>query len=354
MASKRKGGQRAKMDSTNFLFFLFTGFGLTTCSDTNLREYHFVNQSLNWTEAQNYCREKYTDLATIESVEDLNRLKRPSGITDGSWIGLSDDPKSWWRVMSNDSNSWRWSATESDPPGHRVYTVINRSLTWTEAQTYCRTHHTDLATIENVEENAEAVSVMTTNSVSEAWIGLYRVRWRWSDNSNSSFTNWNSGQPDDLRVKKTMVRMKIQTFADLSDPATNAQILQQLSERFNTLHGDVKLRWVTQPTKQEEDDDEDNGKCYQSWAPGQPTNYLGHVICVIINGQGGWTDSKCHIKSYFSCFNDLRVKKTMVRMKIQTFADLSHPATNAQILQQLSERFKTLHIEVKLRWMTQP
>ena len=38
-------------------------------------------------------------------------------------------------------------------------------------------------------------------------------------------------------------------------------IPSQLSERFNTLHGDVKLRWVTQPTKQEEDDDEDNGKC---------------------------------------------------------------------------------------------
>ncbi|KAG7239742.1 hypothetical protein INR49_028562 [Caranx melampygus] len=331
---------KTEMDSTKMWFFLFTGFGLTTCSDTNFREYHFVNQSLNWTEAQNYCREKYTDLATFESVEDLNRLNRPSGDTHWSWIGLNDDPKSWWRVMSNDSNSWRWSATgktsetgyqswypgeptnrlehvvcvfinyqgqwlddgckkktyflcfnESDPPGHRVYTLINRSLTWTEAQTYCRTHHTDLATIENAEENAEAVSVMTTNSVSEAWIGFYRVRWRWSDNSNSSFTNWNSGQPDgtdkfcvledsthtwhdiscdekhffwcykDLRVKKTMVRMKIQTFADLSDPATNAQILQQLSERFSTLHGDVKLRWVTQPTKQEEDDDEDNGKC---------------------------------------------------------------------------------------------
>uniref|UniRef100_A0A3B4TNI4 C-type lectin domain-containing protein n=1 Tax=Seriola dumerili TaxID=41447 RepID=A0A3B4TNI4_SERDU len=115
------------MDCTGLLIFVFFGkssdcfnfllivlvsrFGVTTCSDTRLYEFHYVNLSMNWNEAQRYCRENYTDLVTIESADDLTRLNRPSLGTLWSWIGLTDDPKSWKGVMGNDSNSWRWSAT---------------------------------------------------------------------------------------------------------------------------------------------------------------------------------------------------------------------------------------------------
>uniref|UniRef100_A0AAR2KVG9 C-type lectin domain-containing protein n=1 Tax=Pygocentrus nattereri TaxID=42514 RepID=A0AAR2KVG9_PYGNA len=62
--------------------------------------YHFVYEKKTWTEAQRYCRENYTDLATIDNMEEMNRLVntangRYSGL---AWIGLYDD-----------LDSWRWS-----------------------------------------------------------------------------------------------------------------------------------------------------------------------------------------------------------------------------------------------------
>lgn len=52
-----------------------------------------------WTEAQNYCREKFADLATIETVEDWARVTKLFDYSSTlAWIGLYDD-----------LNSWRWS-----------------------------------------------------------------------------------------------------------------------------------------------------------------------------------------------------------------------------------------------------
>ncbi|XP_068562994.1 macrophage mannose receptor 1-like [Cebidichthys violaceus] len=316
------------MDWTVLLISVFFGLGLTSCSHAALvpREYHHVNLPMKWTDAQHYCRLKHTDLATIESMEDASRLNRPSSISSWIWIGLTDDPKSWKGIMGNDANSWRWSATggtsitgyQNWQPGQpddynydqacvimqsngrwndidcltrlyfvcydqhltdqKVYTLIKTHLTWTDAQTYCRTHHTDLAMMENDEENSRLSSVIPPYNV---WTGLYRVLWRWSDKSSSSFRNWQSGKMDGnnycaaensqhqwndlhcnteltfwchgaLKVKMTVVRVKIQTNADLSNPATNTQILQQLAAaQKDQGWTDFKLGWKIPPRKQE-------------------------------------------------------------------------------------------------------
>uniref|UniRef100_A0A8C2IRH4 C-type lectin domain-containing protein n=1 Tax=Cyprinus carpio TaxID=7962 RepID=A0A8C2IRH4_CYPCA len=72
-----------------------------TCTKSSCtRQYHFVSESKTWTEAQRYCRQNYTDLATIDNMEEMNRLiKTVRGTYYGStWIGLYDE-----------MNSWRWS-----------------------------------------------------------------------------------------------------------------------------------------------------------------------------------------------------------------------------------------------------
>lgn len=65
-----------------------------------LRQYHYVSDPKNWTEAQNYCRETYTDLATIENTKEMNQLINTvssAGNNSEVWIGLYSKIE------------WRWS-----------------------------------------------------------------------------------------------------------------------------------------------------------------------------------------------------------------------------------------------------
>ncbi|XP_063042906.1 uncharacterized protein si:dkey-88n24.6 [Engraulis encrasicolus] len=54
--------------------------------------------------------------------------------------------------------------------------------TWRAAQSYCREHHTDLASVKNKEEQEELKWQGYHN-----WIGLFRDDWVWSDQNKSSF-----------------------------------------------------------------------------------------------------------------------------------------------------------------------
>ena len=75
-------------------------------------------------------------------------------------------------------------------------------MTWTEAQSYCRKHHTDLASVRTAAENQKVDNVIPAGA---AWIGLFRDSWKWSDGSNSSFRYWAPGQPDNAGGKDACV-----------------------------------------------------------------------------------------------------------------------------------------------------
>uniref|UniRef100_A0A8C6SX37 C-type lectin domain-containing protein n=1 Tax=Neogobius melanostomus TaxID=47308 RepID=A0A8C6SX37_9GOBI len=59
---------------------------------------------------------------------------------------------------------------------------------WSEAQRYCRKHHTDL--ISGVDQLNMYNKTESNKPDKDCFIGLFRDNWRWSDGSDSSFRDW--------------------------------------------------------------------------------------------------------------------------------------------------------------------
>lgn len=82
-----------------------------------------------------------------------------------------------------------WSLTDSvgTEESSSRFIFVAQKKTWMEAQSYCRTHYTDLARVRNQDEN-EQIKMMIQEG--EAWIGLIRGAWKWLDGSPYLLKKW--------------------------------------------------------------------------------------------------------------------------------------------------------------------
>ncbi|XP_053332745.1 macrophage mannose receptor 1-like [Clarias gariepinus] len=196
--------------------------------------YHFVNKNKTWSEAQTYCRQTYTDLASINNMEEMMKLNNTLKMetVNQAWIGLQRGDTGRWQwslpnqTFYRDGDTYRhWGSGQPDNEGgieccvdmandgkwnddvcgklkpffcydanNRNYTFINDPKTWYDAQTYCRANHTDLVTVKNESENQEINSLRQNLFNDYVWIGLFNNSWKWSDQSNSSFRYWSSNK----------------------------------------------------------------------------------------------------------------------------------------------------------------
>ncbi|XP_065150515.1 C-type mannose receptor 2-like [Paramisgurnus dabryanus] len=213
------------------VYFRLLVIALCSVSECSQRRYHHININMNWTEAQRYCRENYTDLATVNNMNDMNELMskvKNNGVNDNDlhvWIGLKNtsvykwkwsmghtvDYKNWENKQSDNTNdctimknSGKWDHKDcNDHLNFICYNEISKDYiyeetqktTWTEAQSFCRQHHTDLTSVRNQTENDE-IQTKIKNNGNEVWIGLFSDSWQWSDNSNSTFRKWKSDEPN--------------------------------------------------------------------------------------------------------------------------------------------------------------
>ncbi|KAL2078944.1 hypothetical protein ACEWY4_024688 [Coilia grayii] len=222
--------------------FLLLILGVCGLSSSVPRQFHVVKEQKNWTEAQQYCREKFTDLATIDDMAEMEKIKsavQDAGVRE-AWIGLKhgSSPKWQWSlagrdfyreneaefrnwangqpnggnnderdgedcVTNHDNKKWYnylckrqfiflcYNGTNSTHP----YVLVYPGKSWTDAQRYCRENHTDLASVRNQAENELLVKARGSH-IGEVWIGLFRDAWEWSDGRSSSFRLWGPGEPN--------------------------------------------------------------------------------------------------------------------------------------------------------------
>uniref|UniRef100_A0A672RDU6 C-type lectin domain-containing protein n=1 Tax=Sinocyclocheilus grahami TaxID=75366 RepID=A0A672RDU6_SINGR len=88
---------------------------------------------------------------------------------------------------------------KEDHNNSHVFYFIPDNMNWTSAQTYCRQHHTDLATVDDWTDYDELLNTLPKGFTEYIWIGLYQnnaaAPWVWSDSSKSTFSSWDVRQP---------------------------------------------------------------------------------------------------------------------------------------------------------------
>ncbi|XP_068178913.1 putative C-type lectin domain family 20 member A [Antennarius striatus] len=299
------------MERVVFLLLLVSGLCfLSSCLVQH--QYLFIPESKTWFDAQRYCREKCIDLATIHDMEEMRMaLKVVEGrYDDGVWIGIyKGDDLIWyssldhgerginyWNLEGGDSaaclgysggellnqgcNKKKYSVCfDGSKHGREQYVLNDVTMAWTNAQNYCRTRHTDLVSVRNETEEDMLREVAAGYQV---WVGYFRDKWTWSDQTYSSFRYWSSvtrGTQNDrkcgalLRSKAgkwgkaackeahpfictcpitRIIKIRVtpqKSQLDLNDPAVQDEILKQIRLKQSLMkEGDaVQIRWRKRP-----------------------------------------------------------------------------------------------------------
>uniref|UniRef100_A0A4W5MEP1 C-type lectin domain-containing protein n=1 Tax=Hucho hucho TaxID=62062 RepID=A0A4W5MEP1_9TELE len=238
------------------LIKLFLSSGVfRTAALSHLRQFHLIHKYIFWTEAQNYCRNHYTDLVTVYNQEEAEQLIQLMTSNDSSlaWIGLKrkehrqnlsneDDvvaplspPASEYTKPNQLNEDWEWSdggrsayrnwfvdPSDDQPyvkliaPGQLIalgsenqgdslccedlVKIVEERKTWEQALNHCNNNYRGLLRIESEEDQRVVEQNLRCNGVpGPVWVGLRQSRvfgfWVWT-NGLPLTGYWNNWEGD--------------------------------------------------------------------------------------------------------------------------------------------------------------
>ncbi|KAL6110237.1 uncharacterized protein ACO6RY_19360 [Pungitius sinensis] len=191
----------------------------------------FVPLSYPWLQAQQHCREHYTDLSPITQPWVEEGLKKASdeNFEGKFWIGLYRNVTQWkWSGGGNASgipwddhepdNYWKqWAGAiclhkcdwhgwhnkdfdEEQPFFCFNLIVVMHEWTWEEAMSECRRNHTALTSLVSETENLLALREIKDDPTTDrVWIGLRFLgdRWLWVNGDPLEYQAWSNGGDQD-------------------------------------------------------------------------------------------------------------------------------------------------------------
>ncbi|KAK1790917.1 hypothetical protein P4O66_014760 [Electrophorus voltai] len=90
------------------------------------RLYHFLRKPMTWTEAQSYCRARFSDLATADGANDVASMMAAVdlGYSGSAWIGLNRAVQASWGWSRRDTQLLgfsNWDAGRPNGSGNCIY-----------------------------------------------------------------------------------------------------------------------------------------------------------------------------------------------------------------------------------------
>ncbi|XP_040909775.1 putative C-type lectin domain family 20 member A [Toxotes jaculatrix] len=273
----------------------------------------------------------------------------------------------------------------------REYHLVQLLKNWTEAQSYCREHFVDLATIETAEE-WDRVKTIFNSSGQRAWIGLYNdvKDWKWSLNDtylDREVGDWLGSQVDNYQGLEWCVEMQdTGALNDVScsylrrsmcyDESTNEHIpviepMTWVSAQQNCRDKYTDLTSIRDEQEKEKIRSMISGYSYWiglhrlGWTWSDPSDSSlhfwlntepsgGQESCVWASPEG-WADHPCDVKYPFICSVPV-MKVLKVVVSSEGSVDLNDPLVQEAVLNYMTKRMKDSRIPQKfrLRWRKQP